>query len=825
MRSHFADPATGTRVRLRVPAGREDLPGGADPGTAGAPGRRAAASRNSPTPPISGNSRRARSHSPRHRETHGRGCQGGGAHGLQGRPVPAGGAAAPGPVPGIPAGGQPGAAGHPAGALPDHPLRPDRRGPGRRGPGPEGGDPRPAGGDPAAARPGGRGGSGRLWRPASGSWMRKSRRCRDEQRVAGESSGSGQRASCRRAIARTALAAERDEAARLLDGLQQRTPEMDIKRTALEQARRADRVQPAAQRLKEAEEALARLQQEEEPPWSWPRPAGTGPVRRPLRPWSRRKARNPGGRNCAAPSPGSRSWNPSSNSWRTAGTRCAPPCTNGWTWRRRSSGARDGMRGPAKPSWPPSGPATWRPRRKPPRWSTWNTSSIWTASSAPSGRKWTASSPRPAPPKNSTAPPKPPAGRARKPWSRPASSCSSSSNAGTRARPPCWPAAWQPDAPCPVCGSTEHPHPASVAGNLPSETELKAGPGSGPVRRSYLAPGRPTWPARRPRPSKGCACASRPCGKPWATGPTNPMELIAARETEHRRGLEVVPAGRQGAGAASRRRSRPRKTSEAKAEPRWRSCRSGRPAAQDREATARGAVQVLEANLLEDLRVPGMLSTQIERASQNLTDLEQELQEARSGREACATLCQEARANLEAHRQRHRPGRSPGGNVPHGPRARPSRRPASGSGGTSNGPAFPGRTRRRLDQEIQRPRRSPRRRPGPPSAGPGPGGRAIPRPIWPPSRPPSTRAMARVQGRGRAPGQDPRGPGGLQRDPGPPWSASRQRPWTRSTATPSWAAWPRSPGARRGPRSPSSASSREPSWTRCWPRPPSACCG
>ena len=75
-----------------------------------------------------------------------------------------------------------------------------------------------------------------------------------------------------------------------------------------------------------------------------------------------------------------------------------------------------------------------------------------------------------------------------------------------------------------------------------------------------------------------------------------------------------------------------------------------RAEAQSREATAKGAVQVLESHLLEDLRAPGMLSTQIERAIQNLADLERELQEARTAREARSSLCQEARANLDAHR-------------------------------------------------------------------------------------------------------------------------------------------------------------------------------
>ena len=206
----------------------------------------------------------------------------------------------------------------------------------------------------------------------------------------------------------------------------------------------------------------------------------------------------------------------------------------------------------------------------------------------------------------------------------------------------------EPGCPCPVCGSPDHPSPAAPSGNLPSETDLKAAQDQvqSADYSSSRASGLASQKAQDLEKLRGRFEALR---EALGDRADEPMEAIAAQETELRRALEVsLQAAREleplQAKIVAQERSREDQAIHME------ELRERRAAAQGREATARGAVQVLESQLLEDLRVPGMLSTQLERASQNLADLEQELQAARLARETAASLGQAARANLEAHR-------------------------------------------------------------------------------------------------------------------------------------------------------------------------------
>ena len=204
------------------------------------------------------------------------------------------------------------------------------------------------------------------------------------------------------------------------------------------------------------------------------------------------------------------------------------------------------------------------------------------------------------------------------------------------------------DAPCPVCGSKEHPHPAAGAGNLPSETELKVAQDR-VQSAEYTCTRTADVASQKAQNLEGLRMRFEALREALSDKADEPMEILAARETEHRRDLDNSQLSSREIDPL-RAKIATQDESRTALENVLTGLHERRGDAQSREATAKGAVQILESHLLEDLRVPGMLSTQIERASQNLTDLEKELQEARAARESNSSLYQQTRANLEAHR-------------------------------------------------------------------------------------------------------------------------------------------------------------------------------
>lgn len=445
---------------------------------------------------------------------------------------------------------------------------------------------------------------------------------------------------------RAGLTAERDAAAELLLGLQQRTPAVEVQRTALEQARRADGVQPFAQRLREAENALARLREEEEAlvaahgqRESALAEAGSAQERAEAKESKREDLRRTIAR-LRELEPQLKQLEESRNEMRAA-------------MRERLDLEAELERGQRRLEDIEASVSPLRARLLEAQVEAAKTERL--EYELHQDRKQRTireevdrvfAEARTAEDLHRTAE----ASRreSQEILEKARHTLQLMQRRWNTGQAALLANALEPGSPCPVCGSTEHPRPASVPGNLPSETELKENQEQVEsaeftfTRNAELV-------SQKAQVLQGLRMRFEALREALGEKADESLDDIAAREIEHRRALEsarqaereIEPLQAKLAAQEELRTKLEATLSELKER------RSG---AQSQEASARGAVQVLEANLLEDLRVPGMLSTQLDRASQNLADLEKELQEARSAREACASLCQEARANLEAHR-------------------------------------------------------------------------------------------------------------------------------------------------------------------------------
>lgn len=203
--------------------------------------------------------------------------------------------------------------------------------------------------------------------------------------------------------------------------------------------------------------------------------------------------------------------------------------------------------------------------------------------------------------------------------------------------------------PCPVCGSEEHPRPAFASGNLPSEVELKEAQER--VRAAEQTYTRASDVASQKAQSlEGLRMRFEALRETLGEKADESLDQIAEREAHHRRSLEAAQQAEREIEPLKRKMAGHEET-RGRAEEARKELQERCEGARAREATAKGAVQVLEANLLEDLRVPGMLSTQIDRATRTLAELEEELTQARQGREAADGHRREALGRLETHRE------------------------------------------------------------------------------------------------------------------------------------------------------------------------------
>ncbi|WP_306590179.1 SMC family ATPase [Geothrix sp. 21YS21S-4] len=205
----------------------------------------------------------------------------------------------------------------------------------------------------------------------------------------------------------------------------------------------------------------------------------------------------------------------------------------------------------------------------------------------------------------------------------------------------------QPGQPCPVCGSSAHPHPALTAADLPDDQEVRDSEDLLDAAETAAARAQDASASRHAAlatvQSRRADLAQR-LGEHAETG----LETLAAIEARHREDLD---------------RSRTAEAGLARAEQRLADAESARNLAEVQlsetnqrlsellvqEAGAKARMQFLEDAVLQELRVPGALSTKRREAEDALEASEAQLRTAREAREPARAAASQAAADLKAH--------------------------------------------------------------------------------------------------------------------------------------------------------------------------------
>lgn len=202
-------------------------------------------------------------------------------------------------------------------------------------------------------------------------------------------------------------------------------------------------------------------------------------------------------------------------------------------------------------------------------------------------------------------------------------------------------------SPCPVCGSTEHPRPAAEAHDLPREEDVRAAEHEAQAAEGVLDRAREAEAARH-RDYEALRARTDTLLDALGDLAHQAAEHFATQEAACREDLEralaaarSLPSLEADAAQAEGRR--------AQAEAERGSLRIGLEDARTREATLRATVDLLERELLAELRVPGALSARREQASAELKGLEAELNQARADGEGARAAQAGAEASLRGH--------------------------------------------------------------------------------------------------------------------------------------------------------------------------------
>ncbi|MDP1832378.1 MAG: SMC family ATPase [Geothrix sp.] len=202
--------------------------------------------------------------------------------------------------------------------------------------------------------------------------------------------------------------------------------------------------------------------------------------------------------------------------------------------------------------------------------------------------------------------------------------------------------------PCPVCGSETHPHPARPSVDLPDEQDLRQAMEQQEEAETVLARAQDTT-ASRGAALEMAHARRQDLIEALGEHADISLETLTAIETRHREELDRSRAAGSGLPTAERQLAlaeEARNLAEAKLS----ETHQRLSELMFQEAGAKARMQLLEEELLQELRVPGALSTRRKEAELELETSEARLAAARAAREPAQTAVLEARATLSAQR-------------------------------------------------------------------------------------------------------------------------------------------------------------------------------
>lgn len=219
----------------------------------------------------------------------------------------------------------------------------------------------------------------------------------------------------------------------------------------------------------------------------------------------------------------------------------------------------------------------------------------------------------------------------------------------------------QPGQPCPVCGSEAHPHLALPSADLPGDQEVRLSQEQEEDAETVQARAQDAASSRRAA-LESAHLRRQELAENLGEHADIGLEALTAIETRHREDLD---------------RSRSAEAGLARAELRLAEAETARNLAEAQlsetnqrlsdvlvlEAGAKGRMQILEDALLQELRVPGALSTRRLEAEAALAESEARLKTAREAREPAQSSAIQAQADLKAHRGRLEAARTDSWNI------------------------------------------------------------------------------------------------------------------------------------------------------------------
>ncbi len=203
--------------------------------------------------------------------------------------------------------------------------------------------------------------------------------------------------------------------------------------------------------------------------------------------------------------------------------------------------------------------------------------------------------------------------------------------------------------PCPVCGSGTHPHPAQPTVDLPDEQDIRVAMEQQEDAETVLARAQDATASR----SAALETAhSRRLDLIEALGEHAEvsLETLVILESRHREELDRSRSASANLLSIERQMLLAEETRN-QAEGKLSETHQRLNELQIQEAGAKARMQMLEEDLLQELRVPGALSTQRREAEQALEASEAQLASARAAREPARAAAMDAQATLRAHQK------------------------------------------------------------------------------------------------------------------------------------------------------------------------------